>query len=93
MSTKRRRLLPKRKVVRETVIERDRTCRGVGLIPDHVCGGPLDVHEVTPGAGRASAWLDPELCVLLCRRAHEWTHEHPDFARHVGLLKRGRDAA
>lgn len=72
---------------RAAVIKRDNwRCRGAGLIPDHRCAGPLDVHEVLPRS-RGGDPLDPDACIAVCREAHGWLHEHPIEAKALGLLE------
>ena len=77
---------PQRREVREQVAERDQTCRAAFLVPSVACYGPLDVHEPKTRA-RGGNPLDPEACVLVCRRHHEWTHTNPASAAKLGLLR------
>jgi hypothetical protein len=102
MSRKRRNLLEQRRAVVRLVHERDTDCvfmatawglRGhtelldgdLTLFPAH-CAGPLDVHEIVQRSVRPSAWLEPDLCVLLCRTHHSALDDHPAAAIRLGLL-------
>jgi len=68
---------------RNTVLTRDRFCRAD-------CGRPAsEVHELGRGAYRLSCWLDPELCIGLCRQCHQWVTEHPAAAQGRGLALPG----
>lgn len=87
MSRRRRRELRARAVVREVVLERDGGCRGERLVPHVSCAGPVDVHEVVRRSQDALAWLNPDLCIAVCRAHHSWLHDHPQAAREVGLLR------
>lgn len=84
VSKKRRREAITRKRVCLEVLERDGGCvlRGVA---DHVCAGPLDVHEIVPRSRWAAGWLEPTNCVTACRSLHDWVHAHPNEARSLGL--------
>lgn len=57
--------------------------------PSVACGGPLDVHEPLTRA-RGGDPTDPDACVLLCRRHHDWVHAHPREASCLGLLRAAR---
>lgn len=78
---------PARAAVVAAVHARDRTCRAKDLWPEVACGGPLDVHEPLTRA-RGGNYLDPDQCVLLCRRHHDRVDEDPVRATVLGLLKR-----
>jgi hypothetical protein len=68
---------------RRIVLGRDRMCRGD-------CGRPAtEVHELGRGAYRQSCWLNPELCLGLCRECHQWVTEHPLEAQDRGLALPG----
>jgi hypothetical protein len=41
------------------------------------------------GAYRASCWLEPELCLGMCRPCHRWVTEHPRHAQELGLALAG----
>lgn len=60
-------------------------CAGIGLIEDHVCAGPLDVHEVIPRSVWRAGYLEPANCVVVCRSAHDWIGGHPVTAAKLGL--------
>ena len=108
MSKKRRRDLDTRRQVIRVVHERDTDCvfmatawglRGITELHDGdlqlfpaQCGGPLDVHEIVQRSVRPSAWLEPDLAVLLCRVHHASLDEHPAAAMRLGLLANSWDA-
>ena len=92
VSKKRKSLLARRAEVRAEVLERDGGCRGEGVAPG-TCGTrpdrvELEVHELTRGAGRGNAWLDPSLCIALCPFHHDWVTLNPGEAIRLGLAKR-----
>lgn len=58
---------------------------GVDLAFDEPCGGPLDVHEPARRSHGADP-TDPEQCVLLCRRHHEFVHANPSIGKALGLI-------
>jgi 5-methylcytosine-specific restriction endonuclease McrA len=89
ISSKRRKQIAERKAVREQVIARDGKCRALGVWPGHVCEGHVEVHEIVRRSQDSTAWLNPDLCVALCSQGHRDVHDHPDFARQVGLLRHG----
>lgn len=66
-------------------------CRAVVLARDPVCRFPgcreasTDVHEFHRGAGRRSAYLDPEKCLGLCRNHHGWAPLNPVAAHALRL--------
>jgi len=74
---------------RKTVLERDRHCRGHGLTDVPCRRVPSEVHELGRGAYRQSCWLEPELCIGLCRPCHQWVTEHPTAAQALGLALPG----
>lgn len=53
------------------------------------CRG-FDAHDVHEPVARSRGGdpLDPDQCLLLCRRCHEDIHAHPAFAREAQLTKR-----
>ena len=65
------------------VRNRDRTCQARAV--PHVCGIPLDVHEIIPRSAWPGGYLDDTNCVLVCRAAHNWIDDHPDEAHDLGL--------
>ena len=68
---------------RRTVLARDRLCRAG-------CGRPsCDVHELGRGAYRSSCWLNPDLCLGMCRECHRWVTDHPTEAQERGLALPG----
>lgn len=107
MSNKRRAQLEQRRAVIRQVHERDRdcvfwaTCWGERGITEWIegdlqhfpvaCGGELDVHEVVQRSVRPSAWLEPDLAVLLCRVHHSALDDHPAEAIRIGLLANSWD--
>lgn len=52
---------------------------------DPMCAGPLDVHEIIPRSAWRDGDLDPDNCVLVCRRHHDWIGNHPLQAAELGL--------
>ena len=44
-----------------------------------------DVHERITRA-RGGSILDPSNCLAICRRCHDWIHDHPKEALERGLL-------
>lgn len=88
ISKKRRGLLAERKVVREFVLARDNGCVGRPLVSWVDCAGPIDVHEVVRRSQDSTAWLNPDLCISICRAHHDWTHDNPGVAYQIGLLRR-----
>lgn len=85
MSKKRRSQLVERAAVRSTVLARDVVCQAQRLVPELMCVGPLDVHEIIPRSAWPQAWLTPEACILICRNHHQWVDNHPAQARALGL--------
>ena len=86
ISRKRARQLAERAHVRQTVLERDVCCRGLAVLPEIICSGPLDVHEIVRRSQDSSAWLNPDLCLLICRAHHRWLHDNPADAVRLGWL-------
>lgn len=74
---------------RRIVLERDRTCRGLHSTPVRCQVVPSEVHELGRGSYRETCWLDPELCIGLCRPCHQWVTEHPHDAVEAGLAMWG----
>jgi hypothetical protein len=89
VSTKRAALAQQRAACRQAVLARDRHCRGLGLTPVNCDVVPSEVHELGRGAYRASCFLEPELCLGLCRPCHQWVTEHPRDAQELGLALPG----
>lgn len=89
VSDKRRAQAGEREQCRETVFARDRTCRGTGATRVQCGVTPTEVHELGRGAYRTSCWLNPELCIALCRACHQWVTEHPTEAQILGLALPG----
>lgn len=53
----------------------------------HECGGfAVDVHEPLT-RGRGGDHLDEMNTVTVCRRAHDWIHDHPREAKTLDLLR------
>jgi hypothetical protein len=66
------------------------TLRRAGQLPDELVSGcyafdHVDVHEVLT-RGRGGSIYDPDNCVALCRRAHEWVTAHAEAAEALGLI-------
>lgn len=90
VSSKRRSEQAQRAAVREAVILRDRGCRGVGVIPGHVCGRVdgrprLEVHEIIPRSAWPAGYLVESNCISLCPVGHDWVGLHPSDAHELGL--------
>lgn len=87
VSKKRAAQLRQRAKVRKEVLTRDGfTCRARGGLLPGRCWGDLDVHEVV-SRGRGGSFLDPENCVTLCRRHHDWVGANIAEAEAKGWLK------
>lgn len=86
VSVKRSAALPARRRVVAAVLARDGGCVARRHGWTDACAGPLDVHEVVPRGRMASSWLDPDLCVAICRACHSWVADHPLLAQSAGLL-------
>lgn len=85
-SPKRRARRPDRRAVVAAAFRRDvYRCRAVNLLPEIVCSGPLDPHEVIP----RSVWPDGQYevsnVVTLCRAHHDHVTDHPAEAHALGL--------
>jgi hypothetical protein len=44
-----------------------------------------DVHEIKTRA-RGGSIFEPENCLAVCRKAHDWIHANPALATPLGLL-------
>lgn len=94
-SPKRKREQSERRRLVEKVLRTRTRCEAGPLVrkaqPGFECGGySVDVHEPLTRA-RGGSILDEENTIALCRRCHDWIHEHPGMARQVGLLKNSWD--
>jgi rubredoxin len=50
-----------------------------------ICGMPWrDLHHWAGRAGKL--FLEERLWMMLCRSCHEWVHNNPAHAQHIGLL-------
>ena len=78
-----------RRECREIVLARDYQCRGHGLTPVDCTMTPTEVHELGRGAYRSSCWLNPDLCLGMCRPCHRWVTDHPARAQELGLALPG----
>ena len=76
---------PARAECREIVLARDRVCRGQRLTPVRCAGVATDVHELKRGSARRSVYLDPDMCIGLCRPCHDWVTANPNAACELGL--------
>lgn len=88
MSVKRRRRNEEYRKVRDTVAERE-------LCEAQVSGvcriyGAHAHHILRRSQGGADT---PENLAWLCAPCHEWTHQHPEWAKGVGLLRSRDDGA
>lgn len=86
VSAKREALEAARDACRKAVRLRAGSRCEAGPLIQSPCWGPLDVHEVKP-RGRGGSITDPDNCLLVCRRHHDWIGEHPQSALELGLLK------
>jgi hypothetical protein len=67
------------------VVARDgEVCFAGPLVPEIVCSGRLDGHELLPRA-RGGNPDDPSNVRLICRGHHDWIHAHPNDAVERGL--------
>ena len=101
MSEGRRAKLPARRKCVDVVIERDGGCvfvrmvarssivftAGSGSWEDLRCSGVLDAHEPAKRSHGADP-TNPDECICLCRRHHNWAHAHPKLSEEIGLLVR-----
>jgi len=78
-----------RDACRLEVLSRDRRCRGHGVAPVDCAVTASEMHELGRGAYRQSCWLNPQLCIGLCRNCHRWVTEHPTAAKELGLAMAG----
>lgn len=62
-------------------------CEAATIVPEVLCGGPMDVDEIIPRSAYPGGHLDPENCQVLCRRHHDWKHAHPTEAHARGLRR------
>lgn len=92
-SDKTRRQRPTRRRALAIVAARDGVrCAAVGRIPHgHVCGGPLDGHELISRGRWPGGHLVPANIILVCRVAHCWIDDHPVEAVERGLLAHSWD--
>jgi len=61
-------------------------CQAHALIwPGEAVPLATDVHHCAGRTGKN--YLDVSTWLALCRSCHEWTHQHPNQARALGLLK------
>lgn len=67
---------------RQFVIDRDRVCQASEH--PHDCGMGWHVHHIKRRSQGGTN--DPWNLVLLCGIAHGYVHDHPAWARTVGLL-------
>ena len=90
MSEKRKKVsVARREFVADILSHRTRCEAGVLVRSrdiEHRCFGySTDVHEVLTRA-RGGDILDPMNVKAICRRCHDWIHEHPADALDLGLL-------
>lgn len=85
-SAKRQSERPARAKVRADALEAaGHRCSAVDIVPEIVCGGPLDVDEIKSRGVNPGGHLDPTNVQVLCRLHHTWRTEHPEEARNRGL--------
>ena len=84
--------------VRAEVMERDRyACQFISElafhlphhsfpIPPRCSSDELDAHHIVSRARDKTLALDPDNLIVLCRRHHDWCHQHPLEAESIGLL-------
>lgn len=90
VSEKRRKVSSERRRFVHNVLNDRPRCEAGALVRihdrGHRCFGySTDVHEVLTRA-RGGDILDPENVRAICRRCHDWIHEHPAAALELGLL-------
>lgn len=89
MSKKRRAEYAQRMNLRRDVFERaDYRCQAAELVPQVVCFGGLDAHEVASRGTHPGSHLDATKVIAICRGHHSWVHDHPSDAYSYGLLVR-----
>lgn len=86
-AAKNRELRARRKLRADLEQTRGRRCQAQWKLP-HVCGGPLDLHEVVRRSQGGDP-LDPGNVLLLCRVAHDWVGRNPAGAVRLGLARWG----
>jgi len=84
-SAKRTRIMPARRALVAALLAERPWCQRCGTERS------TDVHEPLTRAQGGNI-LDPDACVAICRRCHEWAHTHPAEAYATGWLTR-RSAA
>jgi hypothetical protein len=83
VSAKRAAQIPERRRLREQQLLTHPLCEAR---IDGLCGRrATDVHELINRSQRATAWLEPELFVSLCRSCHGYVTTQPLWARKHGL--------
>jgi len=90
MSDKRRKVSVARREFVAHILSTRTRCEAGAIIRSrdngHRCFGySTDVHEVLTRA-RGGDILDPMNVKAICRRCHDWIHDHPADALDVGLL-------
>jgi hypothetical protein len=60
-------------------------CRARALVPEVVCAGPLDPHEVIPRSAWAAGYLVLDNVLSICRSHHAWIDAEPEKAHERGL--------
>lgn len=75
-----------RRIAVDIALERDMHCRGLDLIPFHVCHGPLVGHEPLKRSAGGDA-CDPGEVMIVCWRLNEDIEIYPNLARQFGLSK------
>lgn len=75
---------------RKAFLKRHIFCQAQPIIarvhPDGSWGEPLPVHDLHHIRGRGRYFLDEMTWLAMSRRAHTWIHDHPKWARTLGLL-------
>lgn len=90
MSKKRRKVSVARRDFVADILSRRTRCEAGSLIRSHdtqhrCFGYSTDVHEVLTRA-RGGDILDPDNVRAICRRCHDWIHDHPTESLNLGLL-------
>jgi len=76
-----------RRAVLNEVIKRDGVrCFAKTLVPNVACWSGLHGHEILPRS-RGGNPLDAQGIIMLCSAHHAWTHDNPQKAKALGLLR------
>lgn len=70
------------------VLARDGGCVARGLVPEVSCAGRIDPHHALMRSQGGQDTLEDMIAV--CRRHHDWIHNHPARSYELGLLRHRR---